>query len=840
MDALRTAHSTELPMKRSNRGHRVRTDLLTVIIGAVLLFLTWAALTNTPATASAMPYVGVWVHLLLVIYVAGMLWLLTATLAPRLRTNSILLWLGLFFFAILTIRLKDTPFTVGGINGDARFYTTYVTKMATYPGYGDMFYKDLPAFYPPLYYFIVGRVADWVNIEPFRAMKYGLLATVMLLPFVTGWLWRRIVDERSAAAVALCMLVFPDWFKPNEWLALALFVPWWLHWVDNVTEYHPATRVARWCWWLGGGLLGALIFQLYFFWFFVGGTTLLARVGWWLYRRRTDAQLRRRLINSVTMLFLTALFSSPFWGPYLLSMAAATSAQPLQNRFFGASKIPLPLYFFQDNWQSVVYMGGLIYLLVAAQFDRIAHGLRWMVAGFALWVGLGYVAILIDMPLLTFRSYPILAYLLGAGAFLGLFRLWQNSPQLAIRWPAIPWRLVATTMLMLVILLFANSVALELLEQDNVQDAVDATYPADELAAFDHLTDGDYQDRVVFVTDSYRSILFFRPIYTFLAWSAHFSHPAGSFHQRVDFLHKLAALHDPLLFAQALHYNRYDQIDYWLLRQEEEYWHFSFVDDNFPDRSIDRDIYFPQQLLQEPYFHTERIDGFAMLSPNRLSSFTELSPASDAIEALAEQPLDTVARTYLLTTHFANDVTLANADELRTASSNVLTNTDLTVLPIELLLDLKVSASGELATAVEQAVATTLHLADPVTLVDDSGTPQVELLGYHLEPQTTGESVALTLYWNVLTAIDEPFGIWLHAFATDLQGGDSQKLIFDHQPALPTVIWHPGTIYADRVILTLPPHDYRLETGFWNEETDSRLKQSNGEWGITLGVLPLP
>ncbi len=34
----------------------------------------------------------------------------------------------------LALRLKNTPFTVGGINGDARFYTTYVTKMATYAG----------------------------------------------------------------------------------------------------------------------------------------------------------------------------------------------------------------------------------------------------------------------------------------------------------------------------------------------------------------------------------------------------------------------------------------------------------------------------------------------------------------------------------------------------------------------------------------------------------------------------------------------------------------------------------------------------------------------------------
>jgi len=832
-------------MERNNRKHNVRIDLLTVLLGMGLLFVTWTALINTPRTASTMPYVGVWVHLFLVLYMAGMLWLLTSKLSPRLRTNSILLWLGLFFFAILTIRLKDTPFTVGGINGDARFYTTYVTKMAAYPGYGDMFYKDLPSFYPPLYYFLVGLVADWLNIEPFRVMKYALLTTVVVLPFVTAWLWRRIVDERIAAAVALCMLVFPDWFKPNEWLALALFVPWWLHWVDNITAYTPTTRMARWRWWLGGGLLGALIFQLYFFWLFVGGTTLLAKVGWWLYCRRTDRQLRRQLTNSVVMLSLTALFSSPFWLPYLLSMITAASAQPLQNRFFGASKTPLPLYFFQDNWQSVVYLGGLIYLLVAAQFDSVARGLRWLVAGFTLWVGLGYVAILIDMPLLTFRSYPILAYLLGAGAFLGLFRLWQNSPQLATRWPKIPWRLCATTLLLLVVLLFANTVTLELLEQDNVQDAVAATYPANELAAFDQLTSGNYHDRVVFVTDSYRSILFFRPIYSFLAWSAHFSHPAGSFHRRVDFLHKVAALHDPLLFAQALSHNRYDQIDYWLLRQEEAYWHFSFVDDNFPDRSIDRDIYFPKHLLNEPYFHAESVDEFTMLTPIVRPPLPTVARLPDEAQTMAGRSIDAAARAYLLTTHFVDDIfvdsiALSSAKELRAASYALLINSDLTGLSIELLLDLQGTASGELATTVEQAVATKLHFGEPVTLLDDAGTPTVDLLGYHVGPHTIEGSVELTLYWKARRAIDESFGIWLHAFAIDRQGSDSEKSTFDHDPPLTTTIWSPGTIYTDQVHLPLPPGDYRLETGFWNAESDTRLKQSTGEWGITLGVLPLP
>lgn len=832
MDSLRVMQAAQTSTEYRERG-TLWGNLLTILIGATAAFLLWFALTNTPATAGTMPYVGVWLQLILLTYVGGMLWLLRPGMVPQRRTNAILLWLGLFFLAILTIKLKETPFTVGGINGDARFYTTYVTKLAAYPGYGDMFYKELPAFYPPLYYFLVGRVAEWLTVEPFRVMKYALLMTVMILPLASGWLWRRLVDEPLVAAAALAMLVFPDWFKPNEWLALALFIPWWLHWVENITNYRPTTWGATLHWWLVGALLGALIFQLYFFWFFVGGVTLLLRCGWWLGWRRDEPRLRQGIVNSLLMLAATALLSSPFWGPYLYSMVMTPGAEALQNRFFGESKIPLPLYFFENSWQGLVYFGGLIYILLAAPIDPICRGLRRLLIGFALWVALGYGAILIDMPLLTFRSYPFLAYLLGAGAFLGLFRLWHSAAHLTQRWPVIPWRLLATTLLTLVLLLFSNGVVTELQSQENVQDALDAAYPTAELAAFDQLTGNNYRDHVVLVSDSYRSILFFRPVYSFLAWSAHFSHPAGRFHDRANFLEKLAQLHDPLLFAQALTHNQYDRLDYLLLNQEEGYWRYSFVDDNFPDRTIDRDIYFPQSLLANPYFQSASAAGYTMLRPDEAVVLPSLAEISST------QSVDTVARLYVLATTFATDLDWAEGRAIRDVGEHSLLTADLGSLPLGLLLDLRHAATGAVAERVNVALAEILRLPTPVLLTDDGGQPRVQLLGYRLQPSDAANSRAIELYWEALAPLDKGYTIWFHAFQTDAQG-DIAKLIFDHAPLLATTAWQPGLVYQDRVTLTLPPGTYRLETGLWQPESDSRLQRPTGEVGITLGVQSLP
>ncbi len=855
---------------------------------AVVGGLLWFALRQLTPEMGTMPYVGIWLHLILLGYMGGMIWLFTRPLRATLRTNLVLLLIGCFFLAILTVKLLNTPFTVGGINGDARFYTTYITKLAHYPGYGDMFYQGLPSFYPPLYYFVVARAADWLAIAPYLVMKPALLVTVLSLPLLTAALWRRLVDERLAAAVALCMLVFPDWFKPNEWLALVCFVPWWLHWVDNVSGYRPQTRRAHLWWWIGGSLIGALIFQLYFFWFFVGGVTFVVKAGWWLLARRSDRQLRWQLINALLMLTITALASSPFWLPYLYSMFEANSWRPLQNRWFSDSKVPLPLDFLQNDWQGVVYLGGLVYLVLAAPQQRVERGLFWLFIGFWVWVAVGYVAVLIDMPLLTFRSYPMLRYLLGAGAFLGLFRLWhgefalrtwvttavpwqgtattavpwQRTATTAVPWQrtattAVPWQRAATVLLLLVVLLFANSVVRELQQQENVQDAVDATYPAAELATFDQLTANSYRDRVALVSDPYRSMLFFRPIYSFLAWSAHFSHPAADFHGRVEFLQQAAQLHDPALFAAAVHWNRYDTIDYFLLQPEAEHWRYRFVDDNFPRRVVDRDIYFPRELLVEPHFTTHAEGDYTLFRLGPAPAVVALpSEATTAAgERLMASPLVDVARVYVLLSRFAAaNPTAAHQSLLAVAAERLLAE-ELTSLPLPTLLDLYAAATDLNATALADVaaatLATSLGLDEPVVLHDAAGTARLRLLGYSIteqplvaeqeaaeqeaaEQEVAEQEVAFDFYFEVLAPLSQEYTIWVHLFPS--AGG---KLVLDHKPVLPTTAWVPGQIYRDRYVATLGPAEYQLDVGVWEAQRDERL-WANGEPGITLGEFTLP
>ena len=239
--------------------------LLVVLCTLGLSFL----IDHAPASIATHPWLDVWFELGVGGFVGLLLLIFALPLPDEVRFELAVGTVGLFLTTALALMLKNTPYTVGAVTGDQRFYTYSVTKFAAYAGYVDAVYRDLPTFYPPLYYYILGRLAALLHVEPYHMMKTGLLATTFVMPYFSTWLWRRIVDYKLAVAAAFVMVIYQQWFKPAEWLTLVLFIPWWLYWVEDVGQQRPVTWRGQLRWWLLGGLLGALIFQTYYYWFFI-------------------------------------------------------------------------------------------------------------------------------------------------------------------------------------------------------------------------------------------------------------------------------------------------------------------------------------------------------------------------------------------------------------------------------------------------------------------------------------------------------------------------------------------------------------------------------------------
>jgi len=279
----------------------------------------------------------------------------------ELRADLISFLFGIALVGIVLLGLKNTSYALNGVNGDAGFQTAQVTKFAAYSRSVDFAYKDLPAFYPPLYFYILGRIAALLNIEPYRMMKYGLVTIVYILPFLTRKFWSFVLPSIASIAVVLSVFFFQDWYKPSEWLSLFLFLPWWLYFIENLGLQNKTHGLL---WYATGGLIGALIFTTYYYWFFIGGLSLLfhfvfQRMTW----ERAHHSSRALWLQRLGILSSAAFFSLPYWGPYLVSMWRTGGWAPLQNRYFIENFTLLEFPFFALSITGILLLLGFAYLL---------------------------------------------------------------------------------------------------------------------------------------------------------------------------------------------------------------------------------------------------------------------------------------------------------------------------------------------------------------------------------------------------------------------------------------------------------------------------------------------
>lgn len=798
---------------------------LLLLAGAGVLALgAYRAISAALVGEFAALWLDIWLQLLLLLFTGGVFAIGAARLSPNRKTVALAALLGLFLFLVVALPLRTTPFAIDGFGGDQRLYTAYVTKFAATAGNVDVIYPDLPAFYPPLYFYVLGRAADWLGIAPYAMLKLGMLATVALLPLAMALLWRPLLPGVLAGAAIFVLLIEQNLHKPAEWFTMILFVPWWLTFVINVRGRSFGGWRERLLWLAGGGVLGALIFQSYYYWFLIGFVSLLVGLLAPQWLGRADGSRRGLLLDAGSMLLSTALFSVLYWGPYLASMIATGGRQVLQSRWLAEGKIALPLPFTDDSLAGVFLLFGLASLVLAAGSSRVARGLLALLGGLYLWFGLGYVGMLADHPLLTFRAYPMVNYLLALGGCLGLAHLWQkrtwfnivDNPQQAFG------RLWAAAILVLC-LFFGQQTIEGHVNNENVQLAIESTPPTALLEAADQLLPPDTAPPTLLVSDKYIDLFAFRPYAGFVAWSAHFSHPAGLFHQRIDLLTELAATHSPALFYQALAQNRYDPIDGLLLEPSEGGWHFRFADDNFPDRTVERTLHFNTALLAEPCFQRRAAGELTLFEP---------AAACPAIPAAGLEPgnLEVAALRYSLGRSFGEHITGGpQPAELAQLEAQLLA-ADLSSLPLPALLDLLRASEGALGERANAAFAARVEHPLDIVLREPEGGGELRVLGYNFEDAAAGgQPPALALYFEVLSPLRQDYAIWMHGVEGETNA------TFDHNPRAEASTWDAGAIYVDRTSLTGLPEGAALSFGFWNDASHARLARENGDTWIDLG-----
>jgi len=138
----------------------------------------------------------------------------------------------------------------------------------------------------------------------------------------------------------------------------------------------------------------------------------------------------------------------------------------------------------------------------------------------------------------------------------------------------------------------------------------------------------------------------------------------------------------------------------------------------------------------------------------------------------------------------------------------------------------RLSPAGPLVRLLGRAV-TSVPAAPPGFTPADAG-GQLRLLNAALSPATLspGQSLTVTLYWQVLAAPTTDYDAFVHL----LDASGQRVAQSDHRPGgvyYPSSLWQPGELLADAHTIalpaTLPPGTYTLHTGLYDKPTMKRL-----------------
>ncbi|MEK7424677.1 MAG: arabinofuranosyltransferase [Actinomycetota bacterium] len=505
--------------------------------------------------------------------------------------------------------LVGTPFAAGGLGGDQSFRTASVTRFAVTWHLVDFTVADLPAAYPPSYFWLLGRIAALTGIEPWRMLKIGAIGSALIVPSIAYRGWRHLASGRLAALMAVVPLMVENFYEPYAWLALTAFVPWWL--LSVGTSDDDGARARRT---VLLGLIGAALFTTYYYFLLVGA--LAFAVHFVLERtitgRRTGFRTRAiALIGAVSL-----AVASPFWVPLAISIATAPSPDSLANRWFAEHHALVPLPMLDASLPGALMLAGVAHLVWTAGRDALSRRLLSLLVATYLWYGIGAFAALADHPLLSFRAKPIIPTVAACAGIRALAAAHQYA---SARCDRRDLNRLAGAVTAIISIGVGQQFLTTVLDSPLTTAARAAESPDDpnnpaSAAVLQRLVEARVGERATLVSDRI-DILAYYPNHAFIPWDAHYANPAAEFGERVEFLRLLAAIDDPAKFAFAAGSSRFGPIDAFVLAIDDDELVFHYLDDIFPYGTASKEVDFNRTQLAQ--FDLTTVGNHVLCTPQQ-------------------------------------------------------------------------------------------------------------------------------------------------------------------------------------------------------------------------------
>lgn len=534
----------------------------TLIVAAIVSASGFSAL--DPAAGALGP---VWAAAMVAIALAGYAvqrradarsarWVLAILAGVAVGVVMLPLWAGLH-------GTPQPPFTV--LRGDMTFRTEYITRFASTWRLRDYTFGGLDAFYPPAWFWLAGRTAHVLGIEPWRIVKPFTIGTTAAALGLAYLLWRRVLTPAGALAAAIgSSLVLTrqmqalgpsahatqGWYSPYSAFVAVTGIAWL---AATATAARAGASRRGWTMLVAAGALLALSYYLLF--------VILAVVLVALAVAGREGR-RAALLRAGGALGGVAALTAVFWVPLVASVAGSGAAQ---GHYLAPDFLEVQVGF-DGPAELVVLMVAVVAALALGATWTAARAVIGLVAATVIYQVVSATSLVFsENQLQPHRAVTMLWATLGAAvpvALEGFARegaLARGLPPAASRACAIVLAVVASG---------AAFVAGERQGSDLVSgpltlgahDPVDMRTPR-AIARFITTTAGRPAQDLTLLGGEKEAVLVIAPFNGYLALSARYAHPAAQQAARVRAVVRAADCPTPACTTRALTQTPYGPID---------------------------------------------------------------------------------------------------------------------------------------------------------------------------------------------------------------------------------------------------------------------------------------
>ncbi len=496
---------------------------------------------------------------------------------------------SIYGFVTISLLLSGTPFSMNGYWGDQAFRQAMILKFQTFPTPGDFYYKDLPPFYPPLYYLLLSFYSRIFGVEAYKMLKVGSLLIYMFGPSLLFIMWRKIVSPLQAMFITLATYLVVSGrlyplLVPHAFLADSFFVPWWLYFIERVRRVR-----GDWRFFVVGGLVGGALFCTYFYAFFIGAIILVLRetvlTRWKPFLKTAAFNLR----HAVIVLSIAAVASSPYWLPLFASIVS-NGIDRSRGGWHHAGVTGLDFDFLTLSPVGLLYLSGICYAFRYIRSSVFKALSVLLGASIVFWM-IGSILGSFDVSVNLVKTRQFVLLLSGPFiglALAGLLRLaWVFRRKM--RWPVAA---LLSALLLGALSAFNANVQGQGVKKARTCNVPDWAVDASEMKA---------RAGTVFLAGD---VIFhsFYPVYAFNSVNEHYAHPASHYKQRYDMLYMLKDLGDPCLINLFLQHNVFDAVDYVMPTVQGGVFNFYANLSNYPNKSLLKTLSYPNPTLSDERF----------------------------------------------------------------------------------------------------------------------------------------------------------------------------------------------------------------------------------------------